>query len=679
MQRPNSSLRVSMISGIVHTGDAISETILADLETLDRLARARRWNLDIRVYCASAVVEDSRVRVVKSWRDLLRQPHFQSSDLLVYHFGIYHELHDTLQFARRDASVVAFYHNITPPQYCRREAEKLLHQSFQQVEMLRVANVHLTASRFSARQLESYLGKPVEVVPLFGPNAAMVSPAVARSRVGAALNVLFCGRFTEGKGVSTLLEALAQLKGDSDRPVRAVLAGITDFSDEDYMRSLRVMAEHLPKSVAVRFMPNLTPTQLKDAYLKADVFVLPSFHEGFGMPVIEALSFATPIICSDAGALPEVTEGLALTFPAGDSAALAQRLEQFQEAHRREYIACDSGEFEREVWAQKALSRAALLSREAYIEKAGSRFGSWLQSIHSYSNGYRERLEARAAEIFGLPEAILNTEDAAVVGSMRALEVLDLLERDDVDKALAVILKWPFARDQSEADKSYWRTELKRLGFRGVVRRLASASEVRESPARLQIGATLQGLLSDVPIRQETQHPGNPFPHRLSIAHPNVALLLATNIPASEFVREAYRLVLRREPDPTGFGTRFLALNSGKITRKALLEEMMASAEYSVISATAVETGSTEEVRGSVEVVQLDPSHPKIAHLASGSGSNSDFLHAAYRLILTREADADGIRDYLPALEAGHLTRRALLEHLLASPERAALVAKSGQ
>ena len=673
MQQYNFPLRVSIVSGIVHAGDAISEAVLADLESLDRLSRMRRWNLDVRVYCASAAVEDSRVRVMNSWRDVLRQPHFQTSDLLVYHFGIYNEFHDTMQFARRDASVVAFYHNITPPQYCHREAEKLLHMSFQQVEMLRAADVHLAASRFSAQQLEEYLGEPVEVVPLFGPNAAAL-PAAARPRLDTALNVLFCGRFTESKGVSTLLEALAQLKGESDRAVRVTLAGITDFSDEGYMRFLRAMADHLPKSVTVRFMPNMTPAQLKDAYLKADVFVLPSLHEGFGMPVVEALSFSIPVICSDAGALPEVTDGLALTFPAGDSAMLAQRLERFQEAHWREQVACDIGELARTVWTEKARLRATTLSRKAYIEKASTRFGSWLERTRISSSSHRATLEARGAEVYGRAEAVPSATDAAVVGAMRAMEVTDLLERDDVDKALAAILKWPFAHEQSDADKAYWHAELKRVGFRGVVRHLAAAPEVRESPARLQIGAFLQGLLSGVQMRQETQQPANPFPHRLSITHPSVALLLATNMPASEFVREAYRLVLRREPDPDGFGTRFLALNSGKYTRKALLEEMLASPEYFVISGTAAKNASTDEGQGSVDI-PLDAGHPKIALLAGGNSSNADFLRAAYRLILTREADADGLRDYLPALDSGHLTRRGLLEHLLNSPERAALVA----
>jgi hypothetical protein len=57
--------------------------------------------------------------------------------------------------------------------------------------------------------------------------------------------------------------------------------------------------------------------------------------------------------------------------------------------------------------------------------------------------------------------------------------------------------------------------------------------------------------------------------------------------------------------------------------------------------------------------------------------SNADFLRNAYRKILARDADADGFRTYLRALDARKLTRKSLLNDMLASKERAALVARN--
>ena len=71
---------------------------------------------------------------------------------------------------------------------------------------------------------------------------------------------------------------------------------------------------------------------MKQLFLETDVFVLPSLHEGFGMPVVEALSAGTPVICSDAGALPEVTGGLALTFASRNVDDLTVKLEKFRAA-----------------------------------------------------------------------------------------------------------------------------------------------------------------------------------------------------------------------------------------------------------------------------------------------------------------------------------------------------------
>src|SRR5262249_5526140 len=55
----------------------------------------------------------------------------------------------------------------------------------------------------------------------------------------------------------------------------------------------------------------------------ADVLVFPSWYEGFGLPVLEAMAAGTPVVCSNAGSLPEVVGDAALTVDPGDAAALA--------------------------------------------------------------------------------------------------------------------------------------------------------------------------------------------------------------------------------------------------------------------------------------------------------------------------------------------------------------------
>jgi glycosyltransferase involved in cell wall biosynthesis len=75
---------------------------------------------------------------------------------------------------------------------------------------------------------------------------------------------------------------------------------------------------HLPGFVADEDLPAL--------YSLADLFAFPSHYEGFGIPVLEAMACATPVVCADNSSLPEVAGDAALLVPAADSQALADAL-----------------------------------------------------------------------------------------------------------------------------------------------------------------------------------------------------------------------------------------------------------------------------------------------------------------------------------------------------------------
>jgi alpha-1,3-rhamnosyl/mannosyltransferase len=77
----------------------------------------------------------------------------------------------------------------------------------------------------------------------------------------------------------------------------------------------------------VRWMGYVDETQLALLYCGADAFAFPSWYEGFGLPLAEAMASGTPAVVSDAGALPEVAAGAALAVEPGDPRAWARALE----------------------------------------------------------------------------------------------------------------------------------------------------------------------------------------------------------------------------------------------------------------------------------------------------------------------------------------------------------------
>jgi glycosyltransferase involved in cell wall biosynthesis len=75
--------------------------------------------------------------------------------------------------------------------------------------------------------------------------------------------------------------------------------------------------------------PGFVPDELLSAlYTHADVFVMPSEYEGFGLPVLEALSYGTPTIVANNSSLPEVGGDAVLYFPTRDASALASRMHE---------------------------------------------------------------------------------------------------------------------------------------------------------------------------------------------------------------------------------------------------------------------------------------------------------------------------------------------------------------
>jgi glycosyltransferase involved in cell wall biosynthesis len=111
----------------------------------------------------------------------------------------------------------------------------------------------------------------------------------------------------------------------------------------------------------ITLMGEQPPQVVMRAYRAADIFVLPSYHEGYGMAFAEAMAHGLPIIATDVGAIPETVPSEAgLLVPPGDAAALARVL--------------------RRVIAQPALASCLAAGSRA----AGARLPDWRQATTSW-------------------------------------------------------------------------------------------------------------------------------------------------------------------------------------------------------------------------------------------------------------------------------------------------------
>ncbi len=144
----------------------------------------------------------------------------------------------------------------------------------------------------------------------------------ARRRLGLPLDMpilLYVGFSTPRKGVEYLAQALRAMA----RPVYLVMVGKWE---EGYQR--RFLEALGDMQSQVRLAGYVSDADKLTHFAAADVFVLPTLLEGFGIPLVEAMAAGLPIVTTSAGAAGEVVGDAGLVVPPGDSQALASALER---------------------------------------------------------------------------------------------------------------------------------------------------------------------------------------------------------------------------------------------------------------------------------------------------------------------------------------------------------------
>lgn len=171
----------------------------------------------------------------------------------------------------------------------------------------------------TARLLAADYGVAPDAVTLALPGTAEAPRAPGD---GDPVRLLAIGSVIPRKGYDVLLDALARLGA---LQFSLTVVGALDL-DPATAAAVRAQAQALPEG-RVRFVGALAPAQVEAAYQAADVFVHPSFYEGYGMVLAEALKRGLPVVCTTGGAAAEtVPDGAGLKVPPGDASALADAL-----------------------------------------------------------------------------------------------------------------------------------------------------------------------------------------------------------------------------------------------------------------------------------------------------------------------------------------------------------------
>ena len=348
-------IQVSILNGIVNQRDAISNICLHTCEALRGFARDRRLNLRYRIFTHGTDIDSSHVQVRRSVEELLSDPFFHQSDLI--DLQLWNPLRCSSTRSSSCPGTSGYWGSFIrhhPPVAGERSGTSRLPRPLPRHESaasgMRIGSCAPASSPSTscAGPDSPRSGWPGSLFPPGwrhgrrepGPDSVEAGPAALRGAAGPRQ-----GDRGPHRGPGDPAE-----KGLGS--CRLTLVGNSAISSAEDIGAFRRADSAYGLDETVRWKWT-SRRALEQLYAESDAFVMPSYHEGFCMPLIEALSHGLPLLHSDRGAIPETSGGLGLTFAAGQPESLAGCLERFLEESARAMVPTDRGSMAREEWLRQ--------------------------------------------------------------------------------------------------------------------------------------------------------------------------------------------------------------------------------------------------------------------------------------------------------------------------------------
>ena len=238
-------------------------------------------------------------------------------DVIILHLSIgsaVNELFPTLPGIK-----VIRYHNVTPSHYFRALNDQIANQLEQGRRQLKalagVAGLNLAVSAYNAQELKDAGYSNVQVSPLLLELKRLgdrPDPEILNKFSDGMLNLLFVGRCAPNKRLEDLLHAFYYVQKYIEPRSRLIHVG-SFAGTEQYLAMLKAIAKELDLK-NVNFVGSVPEDHLCAYYKVSDVFLCMSEHEGFGIPLLEAMQAELPVLAFASAAVPETMGGAGIVF-----------------------------------------------------------------------------------------------------------------------------------------------------------------------------------------------------------------------------------------------------------------------------------------------------------------------------------------------------------------------------
>ena len=288
--------RVAILTPTLRPADAVSNDVL----TMRRVLSARGH--DVSIFAESSSVPGEPEQPPTSALSYLREP----SDVLIYHHSIGWENGIEI-FKAASCRKIVKYHNVTPSHFFAGISERHQHlceTGRSQIKSIVAAqpDLYLAASAFNRCDLlaaGSETDKTLVVPPFNQADQLLAEPAdfeVLNEYDDASVNLVAVGGVRPNKGHADLIEAFALYYYTCSGQARLFIVGAEDDVFKPYAAGLRKLIDGWSIASRVIFTGEVSIAALKSYYLLADAMLMTSEHEGFAVPLVEAMAMKVPIV-----------------------------------------------------------------------------------------------------------------------------------------------------------------------------------------------------------------------------------------------------------------------------------------------------------------------------------------------------------------------------------------------
>jgi glycosyltransferase involved in cell wall biosynthesis len=315
-------MRIFQVTPAFALGDGVGN----HMYTLMRVIESMGYETAIyAIYHAKNVPRELR-------HDAAKLPRLNRNDVVIYHQAIGNPLADKI--AALPCRKIMVYHNITPPHFFEGYSSNLIRLTSYGLENTRMLTRHVDAvwadSEFNKQDiLKMGFRGDITVLPILIPfedyKRKPDEKVLGRFNDGKK-HILFVGRIVPNKKQEDIIAAFAYYQKNIDPQARLTLVGNYDPKDPYASRLLNYVLE-LGLSDA-EITGHVSFEQILAYYKTADLFLCLSEHEGFCIPLLEAMSFDIPVLAYDATAVKDTLGGSGVLLPQKDPVFVAMVMDR---------------------------------------------------------------------------------------------------------------------------------------------------------------------------------------------------------------------------------------------------------------------------------------------------------------------------------------------------------------